>query len=61
MEKHMKRVTEMYMSMSDSSLIDLRRAFKLDYQSARKRDDAKSMRFCEQRLELIEQVLCNRK
>ena len=50
----------MYESMSDSGLIDLLCAFKLDYQGARGRDDVVCMRFCEERMELIESVIRNR-
>lgn len=56
-----EKLRSMYTGMSDSGLIDLLCAFKKDYQSARERDDAVCMSFCEGRLELIEQVLCNRK
>lgn len=50
----------LYLSMSDSTLIDLRQQLKADYQRARQFDDAQAMTRFEQRLRLVEDVLCSR-
>lgn len=54
------QVEILYLSMSDSCLIDLRQQLKTDYQRARQRDDIQAMMGFEQRLRMVEDVLCNR-
>jgi hypothetical protein len=51
---------KLYESMSDSSLIDLYCAFKLDYSRGRKNDDRKAIDLCEERLPIILDVLESR-
>lgn len=57
-EIHYEFALGIYAGYADSGLIEMHANLKNRYQDARNRDDHQEMRYCEQHLRAIDELLC---